>query len=67
MDRWDWAMALAVWPTPGVLWITTDGATEGSPDEISLGRKGHDLVLDLICCVAFGKSLSPSGPPVETG
>ncbi|OBS57819.1 hypothetical protein A6R68_11051 [Neotoma lepida] len=41
-----------------------DGATGAAPDEFSLGRKGHDLVLVLICCVAFSKSLSFFGPLV---
>lgn len=40
-----------------------DGAMGATPDEFSLGRKGHDLVLALICCVAFSKPLSFSGPP----
>lgn len=61
----NWAMALSVEPPPGAPWVTMAGVAGAAPDEFSLGRKGHDLVLALIYCVAFRKSLSFSRPLVK--
>lgn len=52
-------------PPPGAPWVTMAGVAGAAPDEFSLGRKGHDLVLALIYCVAFRKSLSFSRPLVK--
>lgn len=66
VDGKNWAMELGQCSLPpGAPRVTMDGAAGAAPDEFSLGRKGHDLVLALICCVAFSKSLSFSEPLVK--
>lgn len=48
LGRKNWTMVLGHCRcslNPGASWVTMDGAAGVAPDEFSLGRKGHDLVL----------------------